>query len=101
MVNPGSNSPELTRGSSLARPETVEGFGFLAPATKWPAETTYVTLAIPRVEWCSQLRRGRPISTAASSKAAAGVRVSVETALRGTSEQSKTLRSLLGSPGAR
>ena len=75
----------------------VEGFGFLAPAIKWPAETTYVTLAIPRVEWCSQLRRGRPISTAASSKAAAGVRVSAVSALGCTGGETGGGLGLLGS----
>ena len=62
----------------------AEAFGIPPPATKWPAEGIYVTLEIPRVEWCSQLSRGQPISTAASSKAAAGVRTSVETELQTT-----------------
>ena len=83
MVNPGSNSPELTRGSSPARPETVEGFGFLAPATKWPAETTHVTLAIPRVEWCTQLRWRWPRTMAAMASVAAGVRASNESTVQG------------------
>ncbi len=44
------NSPELTRGSSPAEPETAEGCGFPPPATKWPAEGVYVTQALVRVE---------------------------------------------------
>ena len=44
------NSPELTHGSSPAEPETAEGCGFPPPATKWPAESVYVTRALVRVE---------------------------------------------------
>ena len=80
-VQLGSNSPDLVHGSSPVKPETAEGVGIPPPATKWPAEGSYVTLKIPRVEWCGQLDRGRPISTAASSKAAAGVRATAEMAL--------------------
>ena len=80
-VQLGSNSPDLVHGSSPVKPETAEGVGIPPPATKWPAEGSYVTLKIPRVEWCGQLGRGRPISTAASSKAAAGVRETAEMAL--------------------
>ena len=55
---PGSNSPELTRGSSPARPWTTEGRGFPPPATIWPAEGIYVTRALVRVEWCRWLGPG-------------------------------------------
>ena len=51
-VQLGSNPPDLVRGSSLVKPETAEGVGIPPPATKWPAEGSYVTLKIPRVEWC-------------------------------------------------
>ena len=71
----------MVHGSSPVKPETAEGVGIPPPATNWPAEGSYVTLKIPRVEWCGQLGRGRPISTAASSKAAAGVRATAEMAL--------------------
>ena len=85
------NSPELTRGSSPARPGTAEGVGIPPPVTKWPAEGSYVTLKIPRVEWCGQLGRGRPISMAASSKAAAGVRPCAGSGLRRANTETKAL----------
>ena len=95
------NSPELTRGSSPARPGTAEGVGIPPPVTKWPAEGSYVTLKIPRVEWCGQLGRGRPISTAASSKAAAGVRASTTWWLQRVSRRAEERVGTLGTWRAR
>ena len=43
------NSPELTRGSSPAEPETAEGVGFAPPATKRVAEGLYVELVLIRI----------------------------------------------------
>ena len=54
-----------------------------------------------RIQRSRQQRLGCTILAGDELAAAAGVRVSAETALRGTSERSKALRSLLGSPGAR
>ena len=43
------NSPELTRGSSPAEPETAEGAGFRPPATKREAEGLYKTPRLARI----------------------------------------------------
>ena len=40
-VKPRVNSPELTRGSSPAEPETAEGVGIPPPATKSETEGFY------------------------------------------------------------
>ena len=48
--NWGQNSPDLVHGSSPVKPETAEGVGIPPPATKWPAESVYVTRALVRVE---------------------------------------------------
>ena len=76
------NSPELTRGSSPAEPETAEGCGFPPPATKWPAEGIYVMLVDSRVEWCRRWVRGWPELSPASTLAVAGARVSSGSTLR-------------------
>ena len=54
MVNPGSNSPELTRGSSPAMPEMAEGVENAPPVTKSMAERFYAMLELVRVLWCTQ-----------------------------------------------
>src|SRR3954469_20374865 len=81
---PGSNSPELTRRSSPARPETAEGLGIPPPATKWPAEGIHATGRLVRVEGCTPQRLRWAKSTAAATCAAAGVRTSSATMLRCT-----------------
>ena len=64
LGQPGSNSPELTQGSSPARPETAEGLGIPPTATKWPGEGIYATGRLVRVEWCTQQRLRWPNLTA-------------------------------------
>ena len=48
-VKPGSNSPELTRGSSPAGPETAERCGFPPPAAKRAAEGLYGMPRLARI----------------------------------------------------
>ena len=98
---PGSNSPELTRGSSPARPETAEGLGIPPTATKWPAEGIYATGRLVRVEWCTQQRLRWPKSTAAATCAAAGVRECLESALWCTVGRTGGLVRFLGAARAR
>ena len=44
------NSPQLTRGSSPAEPETAEGAGFRPPAARRAAEGLYVVLGLARIQ---------------------------------------------------
>ena len=48
----------MTRGSSPARPETAEAFGFRPTATKSKAEAIYGTRRLVRVEWCEREELG-------------------------------------------
>ena len=66
-----------------ARSETAAKVLFAIPATKWTAEGIYVLLRLSRVYWWWWLGSGWPELTAASSAAAAGVRVRSESALQG------------------
>ena len=63
------------RLESSARPETAEAFEIPPPTTKWPTEGFYVTLEIPRVEWCMCWVTGRPELAGVEAAAAAGARV--------------------------
>ena len=74
-----------------ARSETAARVLFAIPATKWTAEGTYVLLRLSRVYWWWWLGSGWPELTAASSAAAAGVRVVVGLALRLAFEKSSRL----------
>ena len=56
---------------------------FAIPATKWTAEGIYVLLRLSRVYWWWWLGSGWPELTAASSAAAAGVRVRSGSVLQG------------------
>ena len=58
-----------------ARSETAVKVLFAIPATKWTAEGIYVLLRLSRDYWWWWLGSGWPELTAASSAAAAGVRV--------------------------
>ena len=81
---PGSNSPELTRRSSPARPETAEGLGIPPPATKWPAEGIYVELGLARIHLCKRQGLRWPELAGGKLAAVAGVRARSGLALGGT-----------------
>ena len=66
-----------------ARSETAARVLFAIPATKWTAEGIYVLLRLSRDYWWWWLGSGWPELTAASSAAAAGVRVRSESTLQG------------------
>ena len=78
------NSPELTRGSSPAEPETAEGVGNPPPATKWPAEGIYVELGLARIHLCKRQGLRWPELTGGKLAAVAGVRARSGLALGGT-----------------
>ena len=71
---PGSNSPELTRGSSPATPETAEGIGNAPTATKSEAERLYVELGLARIHQGKRWGLRWPELTENELAAAAGVR---------------------------
>ena len=48
-VKPGSNSPELPRGSSPARPGAAESVGIRPPMTKRVAEGLYEMPRLARI----------------------------------------------------
>ena len=66
-----------------ARSETAAKVLFAIPATKWTAEGIYVLLRLSRDYWWWWLGSGWPELTAASSAAAAGVRVRSGSVLQG------------------
>ena len=66
-----------------ARSETAAKVIFAIPATKWTVEGIYVLLRLSRDYWWWWLGSGWPELTAASSAAAAGVRVRSESMLQG------------------
>ena len=73
--NPRSVKSNPTGDMTPARSETAARVLFAIPATKWTAEGIYVLLRLSRVYWWWWLGSGWPELTAASSAAAAGVRV--------------------------
>ena len=81
--NPRSDKSNPTGDMTPARSETAAKVLFAIPATKWTAEGIYVLLRLSRVYWWWWLGSGWPELTAASSAAAAGVRVRSESALQG------------------
>ena len=83
-VKPGSNSPELTRGSSPAGPGTAERFGFPPPATKSTMEGGYVELELACVGWWQWEMLGWPETLPATTLAVAEVRARSKPRLRGT-----------------
>ena len=67
-----------------------------APAPIRRAEGFYRELELVRIQWSKPEELGWPESTAASSKAAAGVRVSSESVLGSTTEGADGCYGLLG-----
>src|SRR3954466_6333211 len=80
---------------------TAAWLGFVPRAMVWRVVCGYGLLAHARIHSSRRQQLGWPELAGTELAAVAGVRTSAETALRSTGEQSKTLCSLLGSPGAR
>ena len=85
------------RRLAAGEPDAAAGVVLAISATKWVAETTGVELRTNRSSWRSPLGSGWPESTAASSAAAAGVRVQSGSALLLTNEGAEALEGLYGS----
>ena len=94
----GFNPPELTRGSSPAKPETAETFGFASPATKGADEGIYAELGLARIHLCKWQGLRWPELTEGKLAAVAGVRASTGAGLCLASERSEGLGGLLEDP---
>ena len=97
----GVNPPELTRGSSPAKPETAETFGFASPATKGADEGVYVELGVARIHLCKRQGLRWPELTGGKLVAVAGVRARSGLALGGTGGEASVCVRFLVRCGAR
>ena len=74
-----SNPPAVSRRRGL---NATEGCGIVAPATNRAAESTYAKPRLARILWRPLFHRRRPISPAATTWAATGVRDSAGVGLQ-------------------
>ena len=100
-MDPGEVKPLVSRVnpagvSTPARPGTVAAVGNTLQGTGEAVLGLVGEPLLPRVERCGCWVVGRPELTTASSKAAAGVRVSSESALGSTAEGADGRYGLLG-----